>query len=297
MLHGSRITTPVMYSPRLTARPYKEKKCVFPETCFGIYYKIHPELKYLCCAWILSQIKPYCSEEESAEWAKDVWILISCPSSHWSSCHQLLCPQKHMQLLLSAFEDAHLIAEFVQAFMLHAWSTLWPFSRLQVGTKVPRKVNFLTAGGLNHWPQPHPSAGTWQGSGMCMKLLPWVSLGVPNESDLTHGAAGELLWWAETQGASRAPPACGSAGGAAKFRCAAFRVSRGLSLAGSFFVTYAPCPHPMPTLAMGTPSALNSGRGGFGPSLLALCQGWVSLRNGDSPSNFKCFALLRHKVS
>lgn len=55
MLHGSRISTPVMYSLRLIARPYKEKKCVFPETCFGIYYKMYPELKSLCSAWILSQ--------------------------------------------------------------------------------------------------------------------------------------------------------------------------------------------------------------------------------------------------
>lgn len=67
VLHGSRISTPVMYSLRLTARPYKEKKCVFPETCFGIYYKMHPELKTLCCAWILSQIKQYCSKEGVAD--------------------------------------------------------------------------------------------------------------------------------------------------------------------------------------------------------------------------------------
>lgn len=46
ILHGSRINTPVIYSLRLTARPYKEKKCVFLETCFGIYYKMHPELKF-----------------------------------------------------------------------------------------------------------------------------------------------------------------------------------------------------------------------------------------------------------
>lgn len=31
-----------------TARPYKEKKCVFPETCFAISYKMHPELQSLC---------------------------------------------------------------------------------------------------------------------------------------------------------------------------------------------------------------------------------------------------------
>lgn len=56
-----------MYSQRLTARPYKEKKCVFPETWFGIYYKMHPELKSLY--WVLSQTLPdkNCSNKDSAD--------------------------------------------------------------------------------------------------------------------------------------------------------------------------------------------------------------------------------------
>lgn len=82
MLHGRRISTPVVYSLRLTARPYKEKKCVFPETCFGIYYRMHPELKFWCCAWILSQIKPYCSNE--------CWLSKGCVNPHIMSFVSLI---------------------------------------------------------------------------------------------------------------------------------------------------------------------------------------------------------------
>lgn len=69
MLHGCRISTPVMYSLRLTARPYKEKNVFSLKPAFGIYYKMNSELKnfVFSCAWIVSQIKPYCSKEESAD--------------------------------------------------------------------------------------------------------------------------------------------------------------------------------------------------------------------------------------
>lgn len=52
VLHRSRISTPGIYSLRLTARPCKEKKCVFTETCFAIDYIMQPELKSSCCAGI-----------------------------------------------------------------------------------------------------------------------------------------------------------------------------------------------------------------------------------------------------
>lgn len=70
-----------------------------------------------------------------------------------------------------------------------------------MGTKCSLKCEFSDYSGLNHCAQPHPSTSIPQGSGMC-EAAAWGSLCAPNESNLTCSATGELLQWAETQGAS-----------------------------------------------------------------------------------------------
>lgn len=123
--------------------------------------------------------------------------------------------------------------------MLPKSSILWPSSRHAWGKMFPERCICCRSQLLSADTPKHQDP-----AGQCVwSFPPGLSLRVPSESSLTHGAAGELPWWAETWGASWAPPACGSAGGAAKFCCSGFRFSCGLSLAGSLLSHSLPSSH------------------------------------------------------
>lgn len=110
--------------------------------------------------------------------------------------------------------------------------------------------------------------------------LPGVSLAVLQESSVTHTSCGTASLPARGVVASR--------DARRQPELLVLRVASGSPanshLLGHFCHTPLPLPMSLPvlTIAVGTPSALRPDWGAFGPSLLALCQGWISLCKGDS---------------
>lgn len=243
MLHRSRISTPVIYSLRFTARPCKEKKNVYllkPALLFTVKcnqsWNLHAARGFYP-RWNLTVLKRRAlTERRMCRSSYHILLVISC--SAYKNPH-------HSCWVCS---DTHLIAEFVLRFMLHESGTLWPFFRCMWGQTFTAMWIFclwVLSNTVHGHIQTQHLAGQW-----------YVYAGSPCVPN--HSAARGWLCWAERWGASR--------GSDETLLCRL----RGLPWTLTcciVFVACAACPHPLPTLVMGTPPALKPGWGSLGPSI------------------------------
>lgn len=137
--------------------------------------------------------------------------------------------------LLRAFQDVCVTAGIVQfyaAWMKYLVALLWhPWGKMFPERWICCPSLLLSADTPKH---KYPV-----GRCLLVELSP-RGLGMPkNENTLNP----PWPWCSQTWGASWAPPACGSAGGAAEFCCSGFRISCGLSLAGLLLSHSLPSSH------------------------------------------------------